>query len=445
MREGEHAVKLEDEAGVEGGAKTKTTHLLNRYWTSTTYPRPESYKEDLSSHTDAPVSAKLYGGVYANIAAGAESGWDFSSRWIVPGVNNTYHLSDIETSNILPVELNAYLYRMERNLARLHELQATAALPPLAFVATNLKEGGKEGGVAAAAAGVLSVPKAIEYSLAADRRAVAMDKYMWDSKGGMWVDHVVRPPPAGRAAPGKGVVSASNFIPLWAGLTANPLVKEGEVKAARAVEALKGSGLVQVAGCLTTARATEEQWDGPNAWPPLQQLMIEGLERTGLPEGVQLAEAIAKAWLESNFLGWTNSGYMHEKYNGMVPGARGEGGEYYPQVGFGWTNGVVLHLLKTYGDKWTGVKRTKEGGGVPAVVQTTAAGAAVAAAGAVAATNHTPSVDAPVVELNEKNNNKKKKIVQEEMEEEGKAEVEVAMPERLERIVEATKEEEGGQ
>ena len=39
---------------------------------------------------------------------------------------------------------------------------------------------------------------------------------------------------------------------------------------------------------------------------------------------------------------------MYEKYNAMVPGARGEGGEYYPQVGFGWTNGVVLHLLKKF-------------------------------------------------------------------------------------------------
>jgi len=360
MYEGEHAVKLVEEEK-EGETKAKTTHVLNRYWTSTSYPRPESYREDLKIYTKTPVSANLYGGVYANIAAGAESGWDFSSRWIVPGLNDTYELPDIETSNVLPVELNAYLYRMERNLARLHTLQATAVLPPLAFLATNMKEGGVGAEAPAAKAvadvGILSVPKAIEYSLAADRRALAMDKYMWDSAGGMWADYVVGPRAAGRAAPGRGVVSVSNFIPLWAGLAANPLVEEGEVKTTRTIAALKMSGLIQVGGCLTTAKTTGEQWDRPNAWPPLQQLMIEGLERTGLPEGQQLAEALVKAWLESNYLGWASTGYMHEKYNGLVPGARGEGGEYYPQVGFGWTNGVVLHLLKVYGGKMGAIKK----------------------------------------------------------------------------------------
>lgn len=36
-----------------------------------------------------------------------------------------YSLSGIETSRLLPVELNAYLYRMERNMARLAELHDT--------------------------------------------------------------------------------------------------------------------------------------------------------------------------------------------------------------------------------------------------------------------------------------------------------------------------------
>lgn len=40
---------------------------------------------------------------------------------------------------------------------------------------------------------------------------------------------------------------------------------------------------------------------------------------------------------------------MYEKYDATKPGARGEGGEYTPQVGFGWTNGAVLHLLLILG------------------------------------------------------------------------------------------------
>ena len=96
-------------------------HVLNRYWTRADYPRPESYKEDLhhaglavrppsglgsqgrareslwprlckdkgalilaprllpSLSVDPQDCAQKF---YAEIAAGAESGWDFSSRWI---------------------------------------------------------------------------------------------------------------------------------------------------------------------------------------------------------------------------------------------------------------------------------------------------------------------------------------------------------------------------
>lgn len=36
---------------------------------------------------------------------------------------------------------------------------------------------------------------------------------------------------------------------------------------------------------------------------------------------------------------------MFEKYNVTREGNTGRGGEYKPQVGFGWTNGVTLDLL----------------------------------------------------------------------------------------------------
>jgi alpha,alpha-trehalase len=42
---------------------------------------------------------------------------------------------------------------------------------------------------------------------------------------------------------------------------------------------------------------------------------------------------------------------MHEKYDATRPGERGGGGEYTPQVGFGWTNGVALWLLARYCDE----------------------------------------------------------------------------------------------
>jgi hypothetical protein len=36
---------------------------------------------------------------------------------------------------------------------------------------------------------------------------------------------------------------------------------------------------------------------------------------------------------------------MHEKYNADVFGVGGGGGEYTPQIGFGWSNGVALVLI----------------------------------------------------------------------------------------------------
>jgi hypothetical protein len=37
---------------------------------------------------------------------------------------------------------------------------------------------------------------------------------------------------------------------------------------------------------------------------------------------------------------------MYEKYNAFEFGVGGGGGEYMPQIGFGWSNGVALLLLQ---------------------------------------------------------------------------------------------------
>jgi alpha,alpha-trehalase len=52
--------------------------------------------------------------LYHDIASAAESGWDFSSRWMADG----HSLSSLRTSSILPADLNAFLYKMETDLAQ---------------------------------------------------------------------------------------------------------------------------------------------------------------------------------------------------------------------------------------------------------------------------------------------------------------------------------------
>merc|ERR1712039_793261 len=85
-----------------------------------------------------------------------------------------------------------------------------------------------------------------------------------------------------------------------------------------------------------------QQWDWPNAWPPLQLMLMEGLAFAGERS---LARHLASEWLSTGLEAWKTTGYMYEKYNATWPGHGGSGGEYTPQIGFGWSNGVALSLL----------------------------------------------------------------------------------------------------
>ena len=46
-------------------------------------------------------------------------------------------------------------------------------------------------------------------------------------------------------------------------------------------------------------------------------------------------------------------GMMYEKYDATSTTKIGGGGEYEVQLGFGWTNGVVLDFLDMYSDRLT--------------------------------------------------------------------------------------------
>lgn len=62
--------------------------------------------------------------LYENLKAGAESGWDFSSRWFISssnlGQNVQRNISNIATKYIIPVDLNAYLQRNAKRLSKFH-------------------------------------------------------------------------------------------------------------------------------------------------------------------------------------------------------------------------------------------------------------------------------------------------------------------------------------
>jgi len=71
--------------------------LLNRYWDDRDTPREEAWLEDV---TTAWKSKRPAHEVYRDLRAAAESGWDFSSRWLA----HPDDLASIRTTAILPVD-----------------------------------------------------------------------------------------------------------------------------------------------------------------------------------------------------------------------------------------------------------------------------------------------------------------------------------------------------
>ena len=84
-------------------------------------PREYVIFPSLSPHTRAHVHTHTDERplLYSNIASAAESGWDFSSRWVSPSGPLAGQLSSTRTKRIVPVDLNAILCQNEATLAHL--------------------------------------------------------------------------------------------------------------------------------------------------------------------------------------------------------------------------------------------------------------------------------------------------------------------------------------
>jgi alpha,alpha-trehalase len=58
---------------------------------------------------------------------------------------------------------------------------------------------------------------------------------------------------------------------------------------------------------------SSQQWDYPNAWPPLQAYIIQGLDRTEQEFAQQMAAKMAEVWLSTNYKGFAERSIMFEK------------------------------------------------------------------------------------------------------------------------------------
>lgn len=284
------------------------SNTLARYYVQSPSPRPESYREDYELAQKLPVEKQ--GEFYNNIKAGAESGWDFTSRWFIRESDvGTTGLQNISASNIIPVDLNAILQQNARLLSSYH------------YALGNLA-------------------KAQHYAKIAESWQEAIDNVLWNEESGIWFDYDIKNNKVRKS------FYPSNLVPLY---TRSYDKKNGAKYAQRAVAYLHREKIDSFfGGTPTSLNLTGEQWDFPNAWPPLQSFIINGLYLTGVEEAVNEAITLADRWVRSNYLGYVDYGAMFEKYDAVLPGKGGGGGEYNVQVGFGWTNGVILELLNTF-------------------------------------------------------------------------------------------------
>jgi alpha,alpha-trehalase len=237
--------------------------------------------------------------VYRHLRAAAESGWDFSSRWL----DETQHpaLASIRTTDLLPVDLNAFMHELERTIARLGRATGDTAT-------------------------------AQEFEARCARRAQAINTLFWDAGQGIYVDFDWREQRRRRC------FTAAALVPMFCGIAT-------QMRAETLTSAVSNR-LMAPGGMGTSESMSGEQWDRPNGWAPLQWMAAEGFARYGLR---QIASEIRRRWLASVQSLYDREGKLVEKYllrpDTAHPAVGGGGGEYPLQDGFGWTNGVTRRWL----------------------------------------------------------------------------------------------------
>ena len=263
--------------------------ILNRYYDNNPTPRQESYAEDVhvSKRSEQPAEK-----LFTNMRAGAESGWDFSSRWF----READKIETIQTTDIVPVDLNCLMVVLERTIAKANALSGEKIV-------------------------------ADEFEAKAFQRIEAIQKYCWNNEQSFFCDYHL----ADQAQLPN--ITAAGLFPLF--------VNIATTEQANAVAQVTRKYLLKAGGLVTTTIHNGQQWDAPNGWAPLQWIAHVGLQNYRQDA---LANEIAQRWLALNEKVFATTGKLMEKYNVEDMNKPAGGGEYPGQDGFGWTNGVYVAL-----------------------------------------------------------------------------------------------------
>lgn len=295
--EKEYAYWMEGVDGLQPGQANKRVvklddgTILNRYWDDRDTPRPESWLDDVNTAKNNPNRPATE--IYRDLRSAAASGWDFSSRWM----DDPQKLGTIRTTSIVPVDLNALMFKMETLLARASQ---------------------EDGDTAGAS----------KYEALAASRQNAIESHLWNEKEGWYADYDLKSKKV------RNQLTAAALFPLY--------VKAAAQDRADKVAAATSSRLLKPGGITTTTINSGQQWDAPNGWAPLQWVAAEGLQNYGQEK---VAMDVTWRFLKNVQHTYDREKKLVEKYDVSSTGTGGGGGEYPLQDGFGWSNGVTLKML----------------------------------------------------------------------------------------------------
>jgi alpha,alpha-trehalase len=208
---------------------------LNIYRTEHWIPRPESFLEDRAIAAlpkfDTELKKQL---LYQNIASAAESGWDFSGRWI-KGNSSQNGLEGIQAVTLVPTDLNVFMLKNEYLLSKFY-------------------------------AEIGEFPEKVDYyRQQAKLREKAIDIVLKSDNDSKWVDFDLK-----TSKPANRSFYISDISTIW-------FMDSDKRKISEIISQNQEIIFNYPGGIPASQDFTGQQWDFPNVWAPIQHIFIESL------------------------------------------------------------------------------------------------------------------------------------------------------------------------
>ncbi|KAM0502008.1 hypothetical protein ACHAP6_005321 [Verticillium nonalfalfae] len=251
------------------------------------------------------------------------------------GHDTSYRLEKV-CANLATIDLNSLLFKYETDIGRtIRNVFGDKLVIPAEFAVGPLKAG--------------SVESSAVWDRRAKRRKLAIDKYLWNEKEGMFFDYdTVKKQQC-------VYESCTTLWSLWAGVASPKQAADMVAKALPKFEAYGGlvSGTEESRGEISLERPNR-QWDYPYGWAPQQMLAWTGLLRYSFHED---AERLAYKWLSMITKAFVDfNGVVVEKYDVTRPvdphrvdaeyGNQGLDFKGVAKEGFGWVNASYVYGLQ---------------------------------------------------------------------------------------------------